>query len=58
MEQIEHLESSANLSTSIHDVQKAIDLLAAARSKIAAGRTCISRLLQSFKAHGGLQTRT
>jgi hypothetical protein len=38
-EQVELLESSANLSTSIVDVQKAIDLLTAARAKIAAG-TC------------------
>ena len=36
-EQIELLESSANLSTSIDDVQKAIDMLTAAREKIAAG---------------------
>lgn len=36
-EQIELLESSANLSTSIDDVQKAIDILTAAREKIAAG---------------------
>ncbi|KAH7394538.1 CTLH/CRA C-terminal to lish motif domain-containing protein [Pyrenochaeta sp. MPI-SDFR-AT-0127] len=35
-EQVELLESSANLSTSIADVQKAIDLLTAARAKIAA----------------------
>jgi hypothetical protein len=36
-EQVELLESSANLSTSISDVQKAIDQLVAARAKIAAG---------------------
>lgn len=36
-EQIELLESTANLSTSIDDVQKAIDMLTAAREKIAAG---------------------
>lgn len=36
-EQIELLESSDNLSASINDVQKAIDLLVAARAKIAAG---------------------
>src|SRR5690242_16289856 len=36
-EQIELLESSANLSTSIEDVQKAIDMLTAARERIAAG---------------------
>jgi hypothetical protein len=36
-EQIELLERSANLSTSIDDVQKAIDMLTAAREKIAAG---------------------
>ncbi|KAH8728400.1 CTLH/CRA C-terminal to lish motif domain-containing protein [Phaeosphaeriaceae sp. PMI808] len=35
-EQVELLQSSANLSTSIGDVQKAIDLLTAARDKIAA----------------------
>ncbi|KAF2796130.1 hypothetical protein K505DRAFT_300918 [Melanomma pulvis-pyrius CBS 109.77] len=35
-EQIELLESSDNLSASINDVQKAIDLLVAARAKIAA----------------------
>ncbi|KAH9880634.1 hypothetical protein IAQ61_000928 [Plenodomus lingam] len=35
-EQVELLESSANLSTSINDVQKAIDMLNAARAKIAA----------------------
>lgn len=35
-EQVELLESSANLSTSINDVQKAIDMLTAARAKIAA----------------------
>lgn len=36
-EQVELLESSANLSTSISDVQRAIDQLVAARAKIAAG---------------------
>jgi len=36
-EQVELLESSANLATSISDVQKAIDQLTAARAKIAAG---------------------
>lgn len=36
-DQIELLESSANLSASIGDVQKAIDMLTAAREKIAAG---------------------
>lgn len=36
-EHIELLESSANLSTSIGDVQKAIDMLTAAREKIAEG---------------------
>jgi hypothetical protein len=36
-EQVELLESSANLSASISDVQKAIDQLTAARAKIAAG---------------------
>lgn len=36
-EQIELLESSANLSTSVDDVQRAIDMLTAAREKIAAG---------------------
>jgi hypothetical protein len=37
-EQVELLESSANLSTSIDHVQRAIDMLTAARAKIAAGR--------------------
>lgn len=36
-EQIELLESSANLSASIGDFQKAIDMLTAAREEIAAG---------------------
>jgi hypothetical protein len=36
-EQVEQLESSANLAASISDVQKAIDQLTAARAKIAAG---------------------
>jgi hypothetical protein len=40
-EQVELLESSANLSNSINDVQKAIELLTAARAKIAAGE-CLS----------------
>jgi hypothetical protein len=40
-EQVELLESSANLSNSINDVQKAIDLLTAARAKMAAGE-CLS----------------
>ncbi|KAF2732690.1 hypothetical protein EJ04DRAFT_469763 [Polyplosphaeria fusca] len=35
-EQVELLESKANLSTSIQDIQKAIDLLTTARAKIAA----------------------
>ncbi|KAH3974635.1 hypothetical protein HBH64_137680 [Parastagonospora nodorum] len=35
-EQVELLENSANLSTSIEDIQKAIDQLTAARAKIAA----------------------
>ncbi|KAF2268195.1 hypothetical protein CC78DRAFT_510662 [Lojkania enalia] len=35
-EQVELLESTANLTATINDVQKAIDLLAAARAKIAA----------------------
>jgi hypothetical protein len=38
-EQIELLESSANLSASINDVQKAIDMLTAARAKITAGES-------------------
>jgi hypothetical protein len=37
-EQVELLDSSANLSTSINDIQKAIDQLTAARAKIAAGK--------------------
>jgi hypothetical protein len=36
-EQIELLERSANLSSSIDHVQKTIDMLTAARAKIAAG---------------------
>lgn len=36
-EQVELLERDANLSTSINDVQNAIDMLTAARAKIAAG---------------------
>jgi hypothetical protein len=36
--QVELLDSSANLSTSIDDIQKAIDQLTAARAKIAAGK--------------------
>lgn len=36
-EQIESLESSANLSASIGDFQNAIDMLTAAREEIAAG---------------------
>ena len=40
-EQVELLESSANLSTSIDDVQKAIDMLTAARAKIAAGNNLL-----------------
>jgi len=35
LEQLETLESTANLSASIDDVQKTIDLLTAARAKIA-----------------------
>ena len=38
-EHVELLESSANLSNSINDVQKAIDMLTAARAKIAAGQS-------------------
>jgi hypothetical protein len=36
-EQVDALESSANLSTSINDIQAAIDQLIAARARIAAG---------------------
>jgi hypothetical protein len=43
-EQIELLESSANLSTSIDHVQKAIDMLTAARANIAAGKNPISTI--------------
>lgn len=43
-EQVELLESSANLSTSIDDVQKAIDMLTAARAKIAAGADSVKNL--------------
>lgn len=37
-EQIALLEGTANLNASIDGVQKAIDLLTAARAKVAAGR--------------------
>ena len=37
LEQLDVLEKSANLSASIHDVQNVIELLTAARDKIAAG---------------------
>jgi hypothetical protein len=37
LEQLETLEQTANLSASIHHVQNAIDLLTAARAKIANG---------------------
>lgn len=37
MKQIELLEGTTNLSASIDDVQRSIDLLTAARAKIAAG---------------------
>lgn len=43
-EQVELLESSANLSTSIDDVQRAIDMLTAARAKIAAGEAFVNNL--------------
>lgn len=36
-EVVEQLESKANLSRAIEDVDKAIDLLTSARTKIAAG---------------------
>ncbi len=36
-EQVELLESNANLSGSIEQIQNAIDMLTAARAKIAAG---------------------
>lgn len=43
-EQVELLENSANLSASIDHVQKTIDMLTAARAKIAAGECpCIAR---------------
>lgn len=52
-EQIALLESSANLSTSITDVQKAIDMVAAARAAIAADPTTapitLARLQDPFK---------
>ncbi|KAF1835316.1 hypothetical protein BDW02DRAFT_638728 [Decorospora gaudefroyi] len=51
--QIELLESSANLSTSISDVQQAIDMLTAARAKVAAdGSTApltLAKLQDPFK---------
>ena len=37
LEQLDVLEQTANLSQSINDVQSVIDLLTAARDKIAAG---------------------
>jgi hypothetical protein len=46
-EQVELLESSANLSTSIEHVQRALDMLTAARAKIAAGRNSpVDRAIQ------------
>ncbi|KAH7080036.1 CTLH/CRA C-terminal to lish motif domain-containing protein [Paraphoma chrysanthemicola] len=51
-EQVELLEASANLSTSISDVQKTIDLLTAARAKIAAGEAApltLAKLQDPFK---------
>jgi len=42
-EQIALLESSANLSVSIADVQKAMDLVATARATIAAGMSRLPR---------------
>ncbi|KAF1939017.1 hypothetical protein EJ02DRAFT_505080 [Clathrospora elynae] len=53
LEQVELLESSANLSTSIGDVQKAIDMLMAARAKIAAdpktAPVTLAKLQDAFK---------
>jgi hypothetical protein len=34
LEQIEHLENEANLSSSLADVQRALDLLTSARAKL------------------------
>jgi hypothetical protein len=42
LEQLETLEKTANLSASIDDVQNAIDLLTAARAKIANGMVLIA----------------
>jgi hypothetical protein len=39
LEQLETLEQSANLSASIDDVQKTIDLLTAARARVANGKS-------------------
>jgi hypothetical protein len=44
LEQLETLEKTANLSASIDDVQKTIDLLTAARARIANGK-CPYRVL-------------
>ncbi|KAF2006679.1 hypothetical protein P154DRAFT_517715 [Amniculicola lignicola CBS 123094] len=48
-EQIELLESTANLTTSINDVQHAIDLLTAARAKIAADPQAAPMTLAKLK---------
>lgn len=49
-EQVELLESSANLSTSIDDVQRAIDMLTAARAQIAAEPKTAPLTLAKLKA--------
>jgi hypothetical protein len=47
-EQVELLESSANLSTSISHVQRAIDLLTAARARVAAGVCLVANAIDSM----------
>jgi hypothetical protein len=55
VEQLETLEQSANLSASIDDVQKTIDLLTAARAKVANGESSC-RVLRSTTANLACQT--
>lgn len=60
-EQVELLEKSANLSASIDHVQKAIDMLTAARAKIAAGEcsyvACIAAHVLTTTLNQTLQRR-
>lgn len=55
-EQVELLESSANLSASIDHVQRAIDMLTAARATIAAGESAPTAL-ETDAADGGQSPR-